>query len=151
MLTSPLQRAARTCDLAGFSAVAVDRDLVEWNYGDDEGLRTVEIRAKRPDWQLFRDGCPHGESPKQVGARADRVVSRVRPIKGDVLIFSSGHFLRVFAARWLGLEAAEHLIQSQLFCEPALGNFVVGLTTMITHVSASVSLARLGPMFLVIQ
>jgi broad specificity phosphatase PhoE len=107
VLTSPLQRAARTCELAGFSAVAeVDRDLVEWNYGDYEGLRTVEIRAKRPDWQLFRDGCPHGESPKQVGVRADQVVSRVRAIKGDVLIFSSGHFLRVLAARWLGLEAA---------------------------------------------
>jgi broad specificity phosphatase PhoE len=105
VFTSPLQRAARTCELAGFSAVAnIDRDLVEWNYGDYEGLRTTEIRAKRPDWDLFRDGCPNGESPEQVGARADRVVSRVRAVKGDVLIFSSGHFLRVFAARWLGLE-----------------------------------------------
>ena len=107
VLTSPLQRATRTCELAGFGAVAqVDRDLVEWNYGDYEGLRTAEIHAKRPDWQLFRDGCPHGESPEQVGARADRVVNRVRAIKGNVLIFSSGHFLRVFAARWLGLEPA---------------------------------------------
>jgi probable phosphoglycerate mutase len=107
VLTSPLQRAARTCELAGFGAVAkVDRDLVEWNYGDYEGLRTAEIHAKRPDWELFRDGCPNGESPEQVGARADRVVSRVRAIKGNVLIFSSGHFLRVFAARWLGLEPA---------------------------------------------
>ena len=107
VLTSPLQRATRTCELAGFGAVAqVDRDLVEWNYGDYEGLRTTEIHAKRPDWQLFRDGCPHGESPEQVGARADRVVNRVRAIKGNVLIFSSGHFLRVFAARWLGLEPA---------------------------------------------
>ena len=107
VMTSPLQRATRTCELAGFGAVAeVDRDLVEWNYGDYEGLRTAEIHAKRPDWQLFRDGCPNGESPEQVGVRADRVVNRVRAIKGNVLIFSSGHFLRVFAARWLGLEPA---------------------------------------------
>ena len=107
VMTSPLQRAARTCELAGFGAVAeVDRDLVEWNYGDYEGLRTVEIHAKRPDWQLFRDGCPNGESPEQVGARADRVVNGVRAIKGNVLIFSSGHFLRVLAVRWLGLEPA---------------------------------------------
>jgi probable phosphoglycerate mutase len=107
VLTSPLQRATRTCELAGFGAVAeVDRDLVEWNYGDYEGIRSAEIHAKRPDWDLFRDGCPNGESPEQVGVRADRVVNRVRAIKGNVLIFSSGHFLRVFAARWLGLEPA---------------------------------------------
>jgi probable phosphoglycerate mutase len=107
VLTSPLQRATRTCELAGFGTVAeLDRDLVEWNYGDYEGLRTAEIHAKRPDWQLFRDGCPNGESPEQVGVRADRVVNRVRAIKGNVLIFSSGHFLRVLAARWLGLEPA---------------------------------------------
>jgi len=105
VLTSPLQRAFRTCELAGFGAVAeVDPDLVEWNYGDYEGLRTAEIHAVPPGWQLFRDGCPNGESPQDVGARADRVVSRVRAFKGDVLIFSSGHFLRVLAARWLGLE-----------------------------------------------
>ena len=107
VFTSPLQRAARTCELAGFRAAAqVDADLVEWNYGKYEGLRTVEIHAQRPDWQLFRDGCPGGESPDQVGARADHVVSRVRDVQGDVLIFSSGHFLRVLAARWLGLEPA---------------------------------------------
>jgi broad specificity phosphatase PhoE len=107
VFTSPLQRAARTCELAGFGAVAaVDGDLLEWNYGYYEGRRTVEIHAERPDWQLFRDGCPGGESPDQVGARADRVVSHVRAIQGDVLVFSSGHFLRVFAARWLGLEPA---------------------------------------------
>lgn len=105
VLTSPLQRAARTCELAGFGTAAeVDRDLLEWNYGEYEGRRTVEIRAERPDWQLFRDGCPGGESPDQVGARADRVVSRVRAVQGDVLLFSSGHFLRMFCARWLGLE-----------------------------------------------
>jgi probable phosphoglycerate mutase len=105
VLTSPLQRAVRTCELAGFGGVAeVDPDLVEWNYGDYEGLRTAEIHAVRPDWQLFRDGCPNGESPAEIAARADRVIGRVRLVNGDVLIFSSGHFLRVFAARWLGLE-----------------------------------------------
>jgi len=107
VFASPLQRAARACELAGFGdAAEADRDLVEWNYGKYEGLRTAEIRAKRPDWQLFRDGCPDGELPDQVGVRADRVVSRVRAITGDVLIFSSGHFLRVLAARWLGIEPA---------------------------------------------
>jgi broad specificity phosphatase PhoE len=105
VITSPLQRAARTCELTGFgSAAEVDRDLVEWNYGRYEGRTSAEIRAERPDWQLFRDGCPGGESPDQVGGRADRVVRRVRAIGADVLLFSSGHFLRVFAARWLGLE-----------------------------------------------
>jgi broad specificity phosphatase PhoE len=107
VFTSPLERAARTCTLAGFGDAAdIDRDLVEWNYGDYEGLRTAEIRAERPDWQLFRDGCPGGESPDQVASRADRVVSRVRAVPGNVLLFSSGHFLRVLAARWLGLEPA---------------------------------------------
>lgn len=107
VFTSPLQRATRTCELAGFAVVAeVDRNLVEWNYGKYEGLRTAEIHAERPEWQLFRDGCPGGESPDQVAARADQAVSRVRAIKGDVLIFSSGHFLRMLAARWLGLEPA---------------------------------------------
>ena len=105
VFTSPLQRATRTCELAGFAAFAeVDPDLVEWDYGKYEGIRTAEIHAGRPGWQLFRDGCPGGESPDQVGARADRVVSRVRAVNGDVLIFSSGHFLRMLAARWLGLE-----------------------------------------------
>jgi broad specificity phosphatase PhoE len=107
VFTSPLQRAARTCELACFGARAeVDRDLLEWNYGEYEGRRTAEILAERRDWQLFRDGCPGGESPGQIGARADRVVSRLRAIQGDVLLFSSGHFLRVLAARWLGLEPA---------------------------------------------
>jgi probable phosphoglycerate mutase len=107
VFTSPLQRAAHTCELAGFRSVAeVDTHLVEWNYGKYEGLRTTEIRAKDPNWELFRDGCPGGELPDQVGARADHVASRVREIKGDVLIFSSGHFLRVLAVRWLGLESA---------------------------------------------
>ena len=105
VLTSPLQRAARTCELAGFKLGAeVDKDLVEWDYGQYEGRRTAEIRVERPGWELFRDGCPGGESPQQVSVRADRIVSRVRAISGDVLIFTSGHFMRVLATRWLGLE-----------------------------------------------
>lgn len=105
VFTSPLKRAARTCELAGFKAAAeTDRDLVEWNYGEYEGRHTAEILKERPGWQLFRDGCPGGESPGQVAARADRVVTRVRAVQNDVLLFSSGHFLRVLAARWLGLE-----------------------------------------------
>jgi probable phosphoglycerate mutase len=104
VLTSPLQRAKRTCELAGFGGAAVDdRDLVEWNYGDYEGKRTAEILQGRPGWQLFRDGCPGGESPADVGARADRVIARLRAASGNALVFSSGHILRVLAARWLGL------------------------------------------------
>ncbi len=106
VLTSPLQRAVRTCELAGFGTVAqVEPDLLEWNYGEYEGRRSAEIHAERPEWRLFRDGCPGGESPKQVGGRADHILRQIRPLKGDVLLFSSGHFLRVLAARWLGLEA----------------------------------------------
>jgi probable phosphoglycerate mutase len=105
VLMSPLRRVVRTCELAGFrSAAEVESDLLEWNYGAYEGRTSADIRTERPDWQLFRDGCPGGESPDQVGARADRVTRQVRAIGGDVLLFSSGHFLRVFAARWLGLE-----------------------------------------------
>jgi broad specificity phosphatase PhoE len=107
VFTSPLQRARRTCELAGQGADAeIFPDLMEWDYGQYEGLRSAEILKDRPDWQLFRDGCPGGESPAQIGARADRVVERVRAIAGDVILFSSGHFLRVLAARWLGLDPA---------------------------------------------
>ena len=109
VFTSPLRRASRTCELAGFGAVAeVDRDLVEWDYGQYEGRTGAEIRKERPDWQLFRDGCPGGESPKQVATRADRVVARARSVHGDVLIFTSGHFMRVLASRWLGLEPSQN-------------------------------------------
>ena len=105
VLTSPLERARRTCELAGFGGVAeTDADLVEWNYGAYEGRRSAEIRAERPDWDLFRDGCPGGESPGDVAARADRVVARLRQVAGDVLVFSSGHFMRVLTARWLGMD-----------------------------------------------
>jgi broad specificity phosphatase PhoE len=107
VFTSPLRRATRTCALAGFESVAeVDRSLLEWDYGEYEGRRSAEIRRERPDWQLFRDGGPGGEAPGQVGARADSVIDRVRAIEGNLLLFSSGHFLRVLAARWLGLEPA---------------------------------------------
>ncbi|HXW90774.1 MAG TPA: histidine phosphatase family protein [Terriglobales bacterium] len=105
VFTSPLRRAVRTCELAGFGPVAeTDPDLVEWDYGDYEGRRTVDILRERPDWQLFRDGSPGGESPQQVALRADRVVDRVRAVAGNVLLFSSGHFLRVLATRWIGIE-----------------------------------------------
>lgn len=103
--TSPRQRAARTCELAGFGRVAtVDPDLVEWDYGAYEGRKTSEILAERPDWRLFRDGCPNGELPADVGARADRVIARLRAADDRAIVFSSGHILRVLAARWLGLE-----------------------------------------------
>jgi broad specificity phosphatase PhoE len=109
VLTSPLQRAVRTCDLAGFGGMGeVDRNLLEWDYGQYEGRTTAEIRTDRPGWQLFRDGCPGGELPAQVAARAERVVSRVRKAKGNVLIFSHGHFIRLLAIRWIGLTATEN-------------------------------------------
>jgi len=105
VLTSPLRRATRTCQLAGFGLAAeIDPDLVEWNYGEYEGRTSVEIHAERPGWDLFRDGCPGGESADDVAARADRVVRRARATNGNVLLFSSGHFLRVFAARWHWLD-----------------------------------------------
>ena len=107
VFTSPLQRTRRTCELAGFGRVAeIDRDLVEWNYGEYEGRHSADVHRAHPDWMIFRDGCPGGESPSEVGARADSAIKRVRAIQGNVLLFSSGHFLRVFAARWLGLEPA---------------------------------------------
>ena len=143
VFTSPLQRATRTCELAGFAAAAeVDRDLVEWDYGDYEGLRTAEIHDKRPEWKLFRDGCPGGESPDQIGARADRVVGRVRAVRSDVLIFSSGHFLRVLAARWLGLEPVNGRLfmlktasLSALGYENELSQPVISLWDDTSHVS----------------
>jgi broad specificity phosphatase PhoE len=108
VFTSPLQRAARTCELAGLGAGAkVDPDLLEWDYGDYEGRKTAEILADRPGWLLFRDGCPNGEQPADVAARADRVIARLRATDDRAIIFSSGHILRVLAARWLGLGPSE--------------------------------------------
>jgi broad specificity phosphatase PhoE len=107
VFTSPLQRARDTCDLAGLGTLAsIDRDLMEWNYGEYEGLTTDQIRQTKPDWSVFRDGCPGGESPPEVSVRADRIVSRVRAVDGNVALFSHGHILRVLAARWINLSAS---------------------------------------------
>jgi probable phosphoglycerate mutase len=104
VFTSPLQRASRTCELAGYGAVAnVEPALVEWDYGEFEGKLTADITKARPGWELYRDGCPKGESPEDVAARADSFIARVRELEGDVLAFSSGHIIRMIAARWLGL------------------------------------------------
>ena len=108
VLVSPLSRARRTCELAGFGDTAeVAPELHEWDYGDYEGRRTADIRQERPGWDLFRDGGPGGESVAVVGVRADRVIARLRAIDGHVLLFSHAHFLRVLAARWLGLPAGD--------------------------------------------
>jgi len=145
VFTSPLQRAKRTCELAGFGAVAeIDTDLVEWNYGEYEGLRSAEILAKRPDWQLFRDGCPGGESPAQISERADRVVQRIRKVSGNVLLFSSGHFIRVLASSWLGLapiSMGKYLLLntaslSALSYEHNLSEPAIRLWNDISHVTA---------------
>lgn len=103
VLTSPQQRARSTCDLAGFAGVArIEHDLREWDCGDYEGLTLKEIHAMRPGWKLFRDGCPGGESPEQIAARADAVISALRQLDGSIALFSHGHFLRALAARWIG-------------------------------------------------
>jgi broad specificity phosphatase PhoE len=107
VFSSPLQRARRTCELAGFGAQAeIVPDLVEWNYGDYEGIKTHDIHKDRPDWQLFDRGAPGGESVDQVTARANRLIAKLREVDGDVLCFSSGHFLRALAGTWLGLGAS---------------------------------------------
>ena len=118
VLTSPMQRARETCELAGLGGQAiVEPGLMEWNYGDYEGLTTAQIQAQRPGWLIFRDGCPHGETPAEVAARADRVIDRARradggPAGGDAALFGHGHILRVLAARWIGLppEGGAHFL-----------------------------------------
>jgi probable phosphoglycerate mutase len=113
VLTSPLGRARETCALAGLAGTAeVDSDLTEWDYGEYEALTPTQIHAKAPGWMIFRDGCPGGESPSQVGARVDRIIARIRAVEGDVALFAHGHVFRVFAARWLGLpaEAGSHFL-----------------------------------------
>ena len=106
VLVSPMQRARQTCELAGLGTAAViDPDLVEWNYGEYEGLTPKQIDEKAPGWLIFRDGCPGGESPEQIGARVDRVIAGARAVEGDVALFAHGHVLRVLAARWIGLPA----------------------------------------------
>jgi broad specificity phosphatase PhoE len=144
VFTSPLQRTKRTCELAGFGSRAeVERDLVEWNYGKYEGLSTPDIHATRPDWEMFRDGFPGGETFDQVAARADRLVERVKSIDGAVLLFSSGHFLRVLAARWLGLkpQGAQYFLLdtsslSTLTYEHNKSHPVIGVWNDTHHVSA---------------
>lgn len=102
--SSPLQRARRTCELAGFGqAMTIEPDLTEWAYGDYEGRTTADIRLERPNWSLFRDGCPNGENADQVGVRADRLIARIRDLNADILLFGHNHMFRVLAARWLGL------------------------------------------------
>jgi broad specificity phosphatase PhoE len=108
VLVSPLQRARETCRLAGLGdAAVIERDLTEWNYGEYEGLTPKEIHEMRPGWLIFRDGCPGGEAPEQVGARVDRVIARARAADGDVALFAHGHVLRAFVARWIGSPASE--------------------------------------------
>jgi probable phosphoglycerate mutase len=117
VFTSPLQRASKTCELAGFRAVAeVDADLLEWDYGRWEGTLTSDILKEQPGWELYRDGCPDGESPQDVAARADRFIARIHDIKGDVLAFSSGHIIRMIAARWNGMPPAAGRV---FYCRPA--------------------------------
>ena len=114
VFTSPLLRAQQTCPLAGFAEPVVSPELVEWNYGDYEGLTTEDIIRDRPDWNLFRDGVPRGESPYEVAIRADSFIAELRRVNGDVVAFSSAHIIRVIAARWLGLdpEAARYFLNS---------------------------------------
>jgi probable phosphoglycerate mutase len=134
VFTSPLLRASKTCELAGFpltqpsppsdggegwvrgAGAEVDPDLIEWDYGRFEGKLTSDILKERPGWELFRDGCPDGEAPGDVAARANRFLARVHGLAGDVLAFSSGHIIRMIAARWLGLPPAAGRV---FFCDPA--------------------------------
>jgi broad specificity phosphatase PhoE len=117
VFTSPLQRASRTCALAGFgSSAEVDGNLIEWDYGRFEGKETGDVLKERPGWELYRDGCPDGESPGDVAARADRFIARAHGFAGNVLAFSSGHIIRMIAARWLGLPPAAGRF---FFCDPA--------------------------------
>jgi broad specificity phosphatase PhoE len=117
VFASPLIRVKKTCELAGFSAAAeIDADLVEWDYGKFDGRTTADILKEWPDWEMFRDGCPGGESADDVAARADRFIAKVQKIDGDVLAFSSGHMIRMIAGRWVGLAPAGG---RAFFCRPA--------------------------------
>jgi len=108
VLTSPLLRARQTCILAGLAdSVVIEPDLTEWNYGQYEGLRTVDIRRDRPDWAIFRDGAPGGESPEQTGARADRLIGRLSALSGNIALFTHGQFACSLATRWIGLDIVE--------------------------------------------
>ncbi len=127
VLTSPLQRAQQTCSLVGLDQVPkIESDLTEWDYGDYEGKRSVDICKERPDWSIFRDGCPHGEMPAQISARADRLLDRLGKLDGNIALFSHGHFGSVLAVRWIGLAVveAEHF---------PLGTASVSLLTFNSH------------------
>lgn len=124
VFSSPLRRAFSTCEIAGFAAAAtIDPALVEWNYGDYEGLTRAQIQRERPGWELFRDGCPGGESTAQISLRVDRLLARLQLLDGTVLLFSSGHLLRVLTARWLGYPAE---VGRSLLLDPA-GVCVLGV------------------------
>ena len=112
IFTSPRMRARRTCELAGFGSRAkIEADLAEWEYGEYEGLRSAEIRQQRPQWNIFTDGCPGGESPSDVTARVDRLIARLRTCEGKIAVFAHGHIGRVLAARWIGapVQIGQHL------------------------------------------
>jgi probable phosphoglycerate mutase len=142
IFSSPLQRASKTCELAGFaSRMELDPDHAEWDYGTLEGMLTSDIHKQHPGWELFRDGCPNGESPSGVAERADRFIEKVRPIYGNVLAFSSGHIIRMIAARWLGLPPSAG---RYFFCRTASVGIlgfehdrrdepIVGLWNYVTH------------------
>lgn len=113
VLTSPLQRARTTCELAGLGDQAIiDPNLMEWNYGDYEGLTTDQIQSNTPNWMVFKNGCPGGETPELIGERADKVIKKIRTTKGNVALFAHGHFLRVLTSRWLGFptQAGSHFL-----------------------------------------
>jgi broad specificity phosphatase PhoE len=108
VLTSPLMRAQRTCELVGLAKdMELESDLQEWDYGDYEGMSSVDIHKERPGWNVFRDGCPKGESPEEISARADRLIARLRTMGGNVALFSHGQFGSVLAVRWIGLSVVE--------------------------------------------
>lgn len=144
VFSSPLGRAMSTAKLAGFGKSAISEPLLlEWNYGDYEGLTSKEIHSKNPKWQLFRDGCPNGESPSQVAARCDEIVEKISTLKEDAIIFAHGHILRMLAARWLGLKPMNgHIFflstasLSILGYEHTLSDRVIRLWNDTTHLSS---------------
>ena len=127
VLTSPLVRARETAALAGLDhGVAVDPDLAEWDYGAYEGMTHEQISQKNPGWNLFQDGAPEGESPAEVGQRADRIIDRFLALKGNIALFSHGHFLRTLAARWLGLDAGSGALFTLNVCSLSILGFERG-------------------------
>jgi broad specificity phosphatase PhoE len=127
VFTSPLKRALQTCKLAGLINVPeVEADLAEWDYGDYEGRRSADIRKERPDWNVFRDGCPRGETPAQIAVRADRLIARLRELDGNIALFSHGQIGSAIAARWIGLA----VVEAQHF---ALGTASLSILSLDPH------------------